>query len=297
MTDQSEARVNSFYSELNAAYRTVKNEYIEDFLNECEQRFSHNPEDFCCLVLVYGEEAWFYRSLTRYEDSVIACRKGLRLLKRVNQTNTQGYVSLLNNMAETCRLMKLNELALRYYRQALSISFDLSDLYGCSVLYRNISKIYADLNDEPLAVSHLSKALTLLESIPGSENESVPILCNLMMLYHKMNRDGQAAACLGKAQRIIQRIGVEALPCRTEVLNNFAGFLWETGDYENAVEMYERVLECLRLSGDQAACEADVWQKICKIQLESGNKKMAAASLKKASGLYAPEAYSVHEPA
>lgn len=229
-----------FYQELDSAYRQGL-ERTEMFLLKSREEFQ-TAGNAAGLVAVHNELGSFYRGTSRYTESLTAFQlAGEEIIRRLGMDCAE-YATLLNNMAGTYRLMGSPKEAAELFQQAIDICRDqgAEDSYAFISVLNNISLAYQELGRLEEAAVYLEQALTKLRRIPGHLHEAAVTYHNLTALYHQMGQQEEAQRYLELALAAFEDCGGGEDPHYAAALNSLAGFLYGAGDYERAIETYQK---------------------------------------------------------
>lgn len=229
-----------FYQELDQTYSQGLEE-VERFLLESRGAF-RETENAAGLVAVHNELGSFYRGTSRYAESLTAFQSaGEEIVRRLG-TDCVEYAALLNNMAGTYRLIGRPAEAAELFRQAIDIyqSQNAEGSYAFVSVLNNISLAYQELGRLEEAAANLERALAMLRRMPGYLHEVAVTYHNLTALYHRMDRQEDARRCLEMALAAFEDCGGEEDSHYAAALNSLAGFLYSAGDYDRAVETYQK---------------------------------------------------------
>lgn len=229
-----------FYQELDETYSKGLEE-VERFLLGSRNAFQET-ENPAGLVAVHNELGSFYRGTSRYAESLDAFQAAGDEISRRLGTDSVEYATLLNNMAGTYRLMGRPAEAAELFQQAINIyrSQNAENSYAFISVLNNISLAYQELGQFEAAVENLEQALAMLRRMPGHLHEEAVTYHNLTALYHRMGRKEDARRCLEMALAAFEDCGGEEDAHYAAALNSLAGFLYNDGDYERAVETYQK---------------------------------------------------------
>lgn len=229
-----------FYQELDETYSNGLAR-VERFLLKSRAAFQEK-ENAAGLVAAHNELGSFYRGTSRYGESLAAFQAAGREIARRLGTESVEYATLLNNMAGTYRLMGRPVEAAELFRQAIDIyqSQSAENSYAFVSVLNNISLAYQELGQFEAAIENLEQALAMLRRMPGHLHEEAVTYHNLTTLYHRIGRKEDAWRCLEMALAAFEDCGGEEDAHYAAALNSLAGFLYNDGDYERAVETYQK---------------------------------------------------------
>ncbi|WP_176770772.1 tetratricopeptide repeat protein [Eubacterium barkeri] len=231
-----------FYDTLHTYYAAKDLEAIEGYLSWCEQEMTGKPRNQGILLSVYNEQGSFYRSTSRYHDSLAAFTKAQKAISEYLGRESLEYATLINNMAGTYRLARHYDQAIRLFKEAIEIYEHLGQqhTYAYASVHNNLSLAYQETGQISKAVKHLELALEEIQMMPDHRSEMAVTYSNLTALYHEAGDDGTAMRCLNRALEIFEENGTVANAHYAAALNSLGGFLYASGEYERAIETYEK---------------------------------------------------------
>lgn len=243
--EQREWELEEFYQKLDSAYDSGNLKNVEHFLLCYEQKLKKENEKESMLVAVYNELGSLYRSTSRYEESMRAFEKARQLIVGKLGTGCTEYATLINNMAGTCRMAKKYDEAVALFEEALDIYRHIGETssYAYASVLNNIALVYQETGRLPEAVHHLNEALSLIEAMPGHEQEIAVTYSNLNVLYQRMGDNRRAMDCLKKSIDTFESCKDEENVHYAAALNSMGGFLYSERKYEQAIQMYSRAAE------------------------------------------------------
>lgn len=232
-------RMNRFYPALDDAYARGGMAEAERFLLQVTMT---EGTDAPVLAAAYNELGSLYRGSSRFPLSLNAFQHALELTAVLSGPRSSQYATILNNMAGTHRLAGDQERAIEGFHQALRIYRDVGEdsPYLYASLYNNLSLSYRETGDLGEAIRCLEQALTLIEPLPDRRQELAITCNNLAALYHAAGDTPRAAVCLERVMREFDACPEEENVHYAAGLNSLASCLYTIGDYERALEAYEK---------------------------------------------------------
>ncbi len=170
-----------------------------------------------------------------------------RYLKELleNEENRRFRAKLINSLGEIAHYNNRLEEAEKDYREALSIR---EEIYGkehpeVAESYNNLAVLYQHQGDYQNAEKYLLKTIEINESsLSKKSNDLVYNLQNLGILYRDWGKYARAKEYLHKARDICE-LNKSNSSFRLNVLNEIGVLHWETGNYEEALEHFKKVLK------------------------------------------------------
>ncbi|MGN0194039.1 MAG: tetratricopeptide repeat protein [Pseudoramibacter sp.] len=219
-------------------------EKTELFLSSLESHLleSRSPDDRQLLATVYNEKGSFYRSISRFDDSLRAFQKGREIILDLWGPNCLPYATLLNNMAGTLRLIGENHQAIDMFLQAIKIYHHLNadESYAFASVQNNLSLVYQETGQTKLAIYHLQIALDLIRKMPEHQSQLAVTYGNLCTLYHQIGDDEMARKSLDRALKIYSANKDAKNVHYAAVLNSLGAFLFQSGENKRAIAVFKQ---------------------------------------------------------
>lgn len=241
--------------------------YLLDAMEEAE-----NAGDLGGLLTVLNETMGFYRSQSRHKDNQWIIQRAIELALRLGLEGTEAWATTLINAATSQRAAGNHEQAEDLYHQALDCA---KRVYGAddrrlAALHNNLSMLYGETDRPDQAVAELREALAILEHgspDPDTDVDVASTCANLALALltqasaHDGNSDGtdaatdadtRAAACdeaatlSARSLAIYRAAGAEGSAHYASALAAAAQTAFARGDFEDAVDRYERALAIIR---------------------------------------------------
>ena len=234
--------INGFIEELDSLYTERRINDVEPFFNESIEQ-AKKENDLAAQFTILNEMMGFFRDTSQFEKSIKACNDCIELMKKMGIEGTVDYATSLQNVANAYRAAGKLAESLEVYKEVFSIYNENipSDDYRMASLNNNIALLYQEMNDFPMAVQHLKKALSIIEKIEGMDIEVATTYTNLAASLIEINQVSQAEDYLKKALEIFDRDEVKNFHY-SGALCAMASVKCSLKQYEEAVKLYEKAL-------------------------------------------------------
>lgn len=192
----------TFYQNLDQCYTNGDADQIERFLLEAEAQYRENTAGAAEIgIAVYNELGSLYRGISRYDASISSFQHARELVEQEIGADSVQYATVLNNMAGTCRLMGHFDDALKLFHMAEEIYAHAGEeqSYAYASVLNNMSLVYRELEDLQPAIDYLEKALTIIRTMPNTEQEIAITYNNLAAMYRLANDTEKAKQCVDLA--------------------------------------------------------------------------------------------------
>lgn len=197
----------------------------------------------------------------------------------------EGEAAALNRMGNTYQLMGQYEQALKFYQQALSINKEMENDQEVARNLTNLGSIYRLFGNYELAINQHLEALEIYEELQNNEGIAWSAL-NIARLFKMMKNYDKSIEYINQSLDIYQqieednqvRVGV------TLCLKEFGDVYYEMGDFDQAVEYSNRVLDMNKKSGNQLGV-ANSLSTLGKIYFDAGEYPKATSFLTRAKAL------------
>lgn len=290
MKDQKtiDRELDSIYKSLDQYYQRGDVQGIEDYLLGEERRIIEEGGSKGVLVTVYNELGSFYRSTSRYSQSIDAFDKAGREISASLGTHCAEYATLVNNLAGTYRLAGQHEKAIGLFHQAIRTYREAGEdqSYAFASVQNNISLAYQEIGKGQLAIRHLEQALEILGELPGHVHEVAITYSNLAALYYKNGHNAEAMTCLDRALYIFESCDQTENPHYAAALNSLGGILFATGEYQRAVDTYQKAAAYTRRFFGENLDFAISHQNMCWVYRKMGDMASAIEALSVAERIY-----------
>ncbi|MEP6738355.1 MAG: tetratricopeptide repeat protein, partial [Chryseolinea sp.] len=198
---------------LNAVLDTAKSERKVKTLNEL---FGANVSSNPIKALGYAREA-------------------LNLATEINDKKGMG--AAYNNLGIIYRNQGALEKALEYYLASLKIYESLDNKVGVASSKNNISTIYSIKQDYAEAMKYLEDSYNIFKEI-GDQDRIIGSLNNLGILNTEIQLNDKAMKYFLEASELSEKAGKKF----ADPYNNVGNIFFNQGNYQRAVEFYERAL-------------------------------------------------------
>lgn len=169
--------------------------------------------------------------------------------------------SLYNLMGFSHHRYQLNpDTTLSLYDKAYNALLASDNAASLPDVSANIGDVYIDKSDMPMAAKWYRRALLLADSLQLPEQKGLSLHLGLARIYQNIGDFDSAAA---QFERICGRMHELEPNMQIYLLNNYGNFLYYSGDYIKAEEVFRRLEKMLTDNGLQD--EPDM--KICQINL------------------------------
>lgn len=235
--------VEKFYETLDSYFTKQQIDKVDPFLvSSLEQ--AKEEEDYGAYISICNEMIGFYRSISAFEKAYIAAEDVLLLMEELNMENTEHFATTLLNAATAYRAAGDYTTALRYYKQAFQIYDGIlpPQDYRYAGLYNNMSILLEKMEENEEAISYANQALSIIETLEGSETETATTMTNLALLYFKVDQFGQAKEFLEKALSLFEQNDGQSNEHYSGALAGVAEAWYRMGDYAKSLEYYEKAL-------------------------------------------------------
>ena len=234
--------INGFIEELDSLYTERRINDVEPFFNESIEQ-AKKENDLAAQFTILNEMMGFFRDTSQFEKSIKACNDCIELMKKMGIEGTVDYATSLQNVANAYRAAGKLAESLEVYKEVFSIYNENipSDDYRMASLNNNIALLYQEMNDFPMAVQHLKKALSIIEKIEGMDIEVATTYTNLAASLIEINQASQAEDYLKKALEIFDRDEVKNFHY-SGALCAMASVKCSLKQYEEAAKLYEKAL-------------------------------------------------------
>lgn len=169
-------------------------------------------------------------------------REALNLATEINDKKGMG--ASYNNLGIIYRNQGALDKALDYYMTSLKIYESLDHKLGIATTKNNISTIYSIKKDFPEAMKYLEESYNLFLEL-DEPRKIVGSLNNLGILNTELQLNEKAMKYFLEASERSEKLGVKFADPYTNVGNIF----FNEGNYQRAVEFYEKALEIEREKG------------------------------------------------
>ena len=235
--------VEKFYETLDSYFAKQEIDKVDPFLVDSLEQ-AKTEEDYGAYISICNEMIGFYRSISAFEKAYIAAEDVLLLMEELNMENTEHFATTLLNAATAYRAAGDYATALRYYKQALQIYDGIlpPQDYRYAGLYNNMSILFEKMDENEEAISYANKALSIIETLSDSAEETATTMTNLALLYFKVDQSEKAKELLEKALSLFEQSGENTDAHYSGALAGVAEAWYRMQDYGKALQYYEKAL-------------------------------------------------------
>lgn len=172
-------------------------------------------------------------------------REALTLAEQIG--DEKGKAACFNNLGVAYRNQGALDVALGHYLNSLEIYTSLQNAEGIATTKNNIANIYTMKKNYAQALTYFESshqgfvALGLTDRIIGSMN-------NLGNLHSDLQLYDKALTYYTDAHKLAEKAGKEF----ADPLTNIGNLFYRQGNYQRAVEYYQRALDMVRKQNDRA---------------------------------------------
>ena len=207
--------------------------------------------------------------------------------------NNTGFLYEVNGNAK---------LAIKYYREALDMRFDVGDRKGISNSLNNLGYVYYKLADYSHALEFYNKGLKIQQEIGDLQDEAAT-LNNIATLYNDQNNLEKAIEFYKKSIKIREKINDKK--GLAKCLNNIGTVYYKIKEIDLALENMKRALKIRQeekdldgiansfdnlgsvfMRNNQIDSALSYFKKASEINIKIGDKHSQAKSLNNIAGLY-----------
>ncbi len=202
---------------------------LDGYLNLCSEWSVQNQDS-----------AWFY------------VQKSLELSESIK--NKTYRVEALNQWANYLQRKSLSDSALQIYNQTLNLAKELNYLKGLAKLTNNISLIYTQRGDYPLALNYFFESLGYEDQL-GNDAGRAEVYNNIGVIFYYQQDYDKSLEYIKLALDVHENMG-NSFGVK-QAYNNLGGINQMLGRYDSAVVYYQKSLEiALELKDDAGIASA-----------------------------------------
>jgi len=253
--------IEQFYVRLDEHYGGHDNAATEEFLLRSKARAAElsatpgmevscpscveSPEVNLEFVSVCNELGCFYRSLSRWQEAVIAFQEGLDELRRFFQDKTPTAAMLYMNLADTQRLMGRLDGALGLFHQAeqILIRDEAANQPALAGLYNNLALVYQAQGNLKQTVECAEHSISILRDLGEHGADLGAALNNLAAALAALGRQDEADAAICASVELLSSQDCGVTPHYPAALNTKGIFAFRAGDLETAAHCFTLALE------------------------------------------------------
>lgn len=173
-------------------------------------------------------------------------REALNLATGID--DARGLGAAYNNLGVLYKAQGALDKSLDYYITSLRIYDSLKNNLGIATVKNNIASIYSLKKDHSLAMKFQQESHKLFEELQD-ERHMLGSLNNLGILHSDIDMDDKAMQYFLQASTLSEKIGMPF----ADPYNNVGNIYFGQGNYQRAVEFYERALRISRDKNDRAS--------------------------------------------
>lgn len=237
---------------------------IRDILNRSDILFQNGRYEEAVMLLeekaaqAGKEDAWeaelslinelmgYYRSISRLEKAWEYAFRAINLMNRLGLENTAEGMTTCLNVANVYRASGKTEEAVKLYRRVENtyLKLGMEKDYRLGGLFNNMSVAFLELGRLEEAVIYGEKAIGILKSIPGAEDECATVYGNLAgaMLQGEYRNLKKAEEYADSAVHLFEEM------CRNSphypaalAMKGYIAYLKK--DLEGAMSLYKKAME------------------------------------------------------
>ena len=256
--------------------RIIQTEKIYAQADEMAREIGYDEKKYADLLWDYGH---FLLMHTRYESSLNAYERALRMMNNLAGCNRSEIAALYNNIGYVYSFLGNYSNAQENLRQSLNLKLEIlgENHKDTALTYNNIGLIYYFLDDYEKALEYFKKSLSIYERI--RENDDVGAAWpnnNIGAVYESLDEFDEALAYYKKALDIRERAYGESHPEIASSLNNIGFLLAKRGDYSKGLDYCNRALAIqLKELGEFHLDTANTYDSLGHIYLNKGDKDLA----------------------
>lgn len=172
-------------------------------------------------------------------------REALSLATEIGDARGTG--AAYNNLGVLYKAQGALDKSLDYYIKSLQIYDSLDIKVGIATIKNNMSTIYSLKKDHPQAMKYLEEAHQTFVELKDDQH-LVGSLNNLGILYSDIDMDDRAMQYFMEASALGEKIGL----LNSDPFNNVGNVFFGQGNFQRAVEFYEKALTIARERNDRA---------------------------------------------
>tara|TARA_R110001592_G_scaffold72390_3_gene221125 strand:+ start:6149 stop:8107 length:1959 start_codon:yes stop_codon:yes gene_type:complete len=215
---------------------------LDGYLNLCSEWSVQNQDS-----------AWFY------------VQKSLELSKNIKDKTYR--VEALNQWANYLQRKSLSDSALQIYSQTLNLAKELNYLKGLAKLTNNISLIYTQRGEYPLALDYFFESLGYEDQL-GNDAGRAEVYNNIGVIFYYQQDYDKSLEYIKLALDVHDNMG-NSFGVK-QAYNNLGGINQMLGRYDTAVVYYQKALEIALELNDDAGM-ASAYNNLAGIYKEKGS--------------------------
>ncbi len=273
-----------FYGELDRLYGQGDLRAVERFL----QHYAQSGCDRRLELAACNELGSFYRGTSQYQKSVAAFSRARTLTVEELGRDHVGYATVLNNLAGTYRLMGEYDSAISLFRQAKELYEQLGeqDSFPYTSVLNNLALVYRETEEYHKAIGYLQQALARMETRHQLRQELAITHHNLSALYRETGERDKEKTHLEQALALFEGCAEGDNVHYAAALNSLAGFFYQDGAYDRALETFEQSAAYTRRFFGENIEYAIVRQNMSRVCEAAGRQGEAVRCLEEAAAVF-----------
>ncbi len=156
------------------------------------------------VLSLLNELMGYYRSTSRYQDSLAAASKALGLLEALGLKDSLHYATTLLNIATAWRADGQIQRAIGVFEEVgrLFLTLGVQDAFLVATLYNNLALAWQAAGDHAKAVQFLEAAIPISRGSPNADHDVAVSLTNLAQSRLRLGQLAEARAALEEADRL-----------------------------------------------------------------------------------------------
>lgn len=229
------------------------------------------------VLSLLNELMGYYRSTSRYQDSLAAASKALGLLEELGLKDSLHYATTLLNIATAWRADGQIQRAIGVFEEVgrLFLTLGVQDAFLVATLYNNLALAWQAAGDHAKAVQFLEAAIPISRGSPNADHDVAVSLTNLAQSRLRLGQLAEARAALEEADRLFS-----GLPRPSghhgAAIAALGEVCFQEGRTAEAVAHYERALADIEARYGKNQWYADMLESLALV-LEASDPTRSAA--------------------
>jgi tetratricopeptide (TPR) repeat protein len=216
------------------------------------------------------------------------CREALALATDID--DRKGMAASYNNLGVAYKSQGALDKALDYYLQSLAIYDKLQNKAGIATAQNNIGTIYSMKKDYGQAMKYFELSHKAFKEL-GDNQRIIGSMNNLGILHSDLQLYEEALKYFSQSWQLSKQNGKQS----SDPLNNIGNLYFRQGNYQKAVDYYERALAIARNENDNLAV-LSITANLGEVFTKAGQGKKAQAYLDQALTMSRDLQATVFEP-
>lgn len=203
-----------------------------------ENAFFHNFPELNYVASKILADAWYYKS--DLSQAIDYYRNAADIIKDIEGDKSIKYASRIGDIGYCFYELELNDLAVKYYQEALLILKEANNIEEISTQLNNLGTVYFNWGNYNLAIEYFSQTLTY-DSQRGDSSAISTSYNNIGKVYESW---GYYDLAIEHYNNSIKFLGTTGNISRRAVrLSNIGTSYYKIGDFEKALEYLNAALE------------------------------------------------------